>query len=142
MDSFAQREEIIIKHMKKFAAIENKRAQKVWGLDVASRKAMRAGGRPPKEVTPRQRSQAAMRWKAGHTFTSIMKSLDLSKYALSRVLAQEGLRPFPERDVPVKAAEIRTMLHNGMKLGDIAYEMKISRQAVSDCINRYGLDKW
>ena len=133
----------MIKHMPKFATMENKRASKVWGMETAnSEQRVQGGGRQPVEINPETHAEAARRFSAGDKFHHIMQDLKLSKYALSRILAAEGLRQFPAVDLPRKARIIRDMLRNGEKLNDIAAELRISRQAVSDWIRRYGIDKW
>jgi DNA-binding NarL/FixJ family response regulator len=136
-------EDLMIRHMPKFADMENKRATKVWGMETATGKqAVQNGGRQPVEIDPEQHAEAARRFRAGDKFHHIMQDLKLSKYALSRILAAEGLRQFPAGDLPKKARIIRDMLRKGAKLSDIAAHLKISRQAVSDWIRRYGIDKW
>jgi hypothetical protein len=136
-------EDLMIRHMPKFAAMENKRASKVWGMETAnSKQRVQGGGRQPVEINPETHAEAARRFRAGDKFHHIMQDLKLSKYALSRILAAEGLRQFPAVDLPRKARIIRDMLRNGEKLNDIAAELRISRQAVSDWIRRYGIDKW
>lgn len=136
-------EDLMIKHMPKFAAMENKRATKVWGMETATGKqTVQNGGRQPVEIDPKAHAEAARRFRAGDKFHHIMQDLKLSKYALSRILAAEGLRRFPAGDLPKKARIIRDMLREGQKLNDIAAHLKISRQAVSDWIRRYGIDKW
>lgn len=144
IDQFAAKhEDLIAKHMPKFATMENKRASKVWGMETAnSQQRVQGGGRQPVEINPKQHAEAARRFRAGDKFHHIMQDLKLSKYALSRILAAEGLRQFPAVDLPRKARIIRDMLRNGEKLNDIAAELRISRQAVSDWIRRYGIDKW
>ena len=133
----------MIRHMPKFAAMENNRATKVWGMETATGKqAVQNGGRQPVEIDPKAHAEAARRFRAGDKFHHIMQDLKLSKYALSRILAAEGLRRFPAGDLPKKARIIRDMLRDGEKLNDIAAHLKISRQAVSDWIRRYGIDKW
>lgn len=136
-------EDLMIRHMPKFAAMENNRASKVWGMETATGKqAVQNGGRQPVEIDPKAHAEAARRFRAGDKFHHIMQDLKLSKYALSRILAAEGLRRFPAGDLPKKARIIRDMLREGEKLNDIAAHLKISRQAVSDWIRRYGIDKW
>jgi DNA-binding NarL/FixJ family response regulator len=71
-----------------------------------------------------------------------MEKLEISKYALARVLAQEGLKEFPKKELPRKARLILQMLQEGMSQTSIARELGISRQAVKDWIVRYGLGKW
>jgi DNA-binding NarL/FixJ family response regulator len=144
IDQFAAKhEDLIAKHMPKFAVMENNRATKVWGMETATGKqAVQNGGRQPVEIDPKAHAEAARRFRAGDKFHHIMQDLKLSKYALSRILAAEGLRRFPSGDLPKKARIIRDMLRDGEKMSDIAAHLKISRQAVSDWIRRYGIDKW
>ena len=133
----------MIRHMPKFAAMENKRASKVWGMETAnSKQRVQGGGRQPAEISPETHAEAARRFRAGDKFHHIMQDLKLSKYALSRILAAEGLKQFPAVDLPRKARIIRDMLRDGRKMSDIAAELRISRQAVSDWVRRYGIDKW
>jgi hypothetical protein len=135
-------EDLMIRHMPKFAAIENNRASKVWGLDVANQQGAQNGGRQPVEIDPKTHSEAARRFRAGDKFHHIMQDLKISKYALSRILAAEGLRKFPSGDLPKKARIIQDRLRLGMKHHEIAADLRISRQAISDWVRRYGLDKW
>ena len=135
-------EDLMIRHMPKFAAMENKRANKVWGLDVANQQGVQNGGRQPVDISPEKHAEAARRFRAGDKFHYIMQDLKLSKYALSRILAEEGLKKFPPRDLPKKAKIIQDRLRLGMKHHEIAADLRISRQAVSDWIRRYGIEKW
>jgi len=135
-------EDLMIRHMPKFAAIENRRANKVWGLDVANRQGVQNGGRQPAPISAETHAEAARRFRAGDKFHYIMQDLKLSKYALSRILAEEGLKRFPQRDLPKKAQMIKDRLRLGMKHHEIAAELRISRQAVSDWVRRYGIEKW
>jgi DNA invertase Pin-like site-specific DNA recombinase len=137
----SKNENIIAKYMPKFAQIENERAAKMWNIDIAKQK-VQNGGREAKEVTVQQRAQAILRFKAGQSLNKIMERLEISKYALARVLAQEGLKEFPEKEMPRKARLISQMLQDGMSQTAIANELGISRQAVKDWIVRYGLGKW
>ena len=137
----SKNENIIAKYMPKFAQIENERASKMWNVDIAKQK-VQNGGREAKEVTVQQRAQAILRFKAGQSLNKIMERLDISKYALARVLAQEGLKEFPQKELPRKARLILQMLQEGMSQTAIANELGISRQAVKDWIVRYGLGKW
>ena len=137
----SKNENIIAKYMPKFAQIENERASKMWNVDIAKQK-VQNGGREAKEVTVQQRAQAILRFKAGQSLNKIMERLEISKYALARVLAQEGLKEFPEKEMPRKARLILQMLQEGMSQTAIANELGISRQAVKDWIVRYGLGKW
>lgn len=145
IDQFAPcYEHLIAKHMPKFAAIENTRANKVWGADIGgnARQRIQNGGRTPDPISEQTYNEAVRLYKSGGKFCHIMRDLELSKYALSRILAEEGLREFPMRDLPKKAREIREMLKMGMKHNQIAAELRISRQGVSDWVKRYGLNKW
>ena len=132
----------MIKHMPKFAAMENKRASKVWGMDQNNQQYAQNGGRKPEPISAERYNEAVQRFRAGDKFHYIMQDLKMSKYALSRILAAEGLKKFPPRDLPKKAKIIRDMLRLGMKQHQIAAELHISRQAVTDWIKRYGIDKW
>jgi DNA invertase Pin-like site-specific DNA recombinase len=136
----SKNENIIAKYMPKFAQIENERAAKMWNIDIAKQK-VQNGGREAKEVTVQQRAQAILRFKAGQSLNKIMERLEISKYALARVLAQEGLKEFPEKEMPRKARLISQMLQDGMSQTAIARELGISRQAVKDWIVRYGLGR-
>ena len=136
----SKNENIIAKYMPKFAQIENERAAKMWNVDIAKQK-VQNGGREAKEVTVQQRAQAILRFKAGQSLNKIMERLEISKYALARVLAQEGLKEFPEKEMPRKARLISQMLQEGMSQTAIARELGISRQAVKDWIVRYGLGR-
>ena len=136
----SKNENIIAKYMPKFAQIENERASKMWNVDIAKQK-VQNGGREAKEVTVQQRAQAILRFKAGQSLNKIMERLEISKYALARVLAQEGLKEFPQKELPRKARLILQMLQEGMSQTAIANELGISRQAVKDWIVRYGLGK-
>ena len=136
-------EDLMIQHMPKFAKIENARATKVWGMETATGKQrVQNGGRQPDPISDEKYHEAAQRYREGITFQAIMEDMKISKYALSRILAAEGLRKFPAGDLPKKARIIRDMLRDGEKLNDIAAHLKISRQAVSDWVKRYGIDKW
>ena len=136
-------EDLMIRHMPKFAKMENARANKLWGLDVVTgRQRVQNGGRQPEPISDERHNEAAQRFRDGETFHEIMLDMKLSKYALARILAAEGLKKFPSRDLPKKAKIIRDMLRDGEKLNDIAAHLCISRQAVSDWIKRYGLAKW
>jgi len=137
----SKNENIIAKYMPRFAQIENERAAKMWSVDIAGQK-VQNGGREAKEVTVQQRAQAILRFKAGQSLNKIMERLEISKYALARVLAQEGLKEFPKKEMPRKARLILQMLQEGMSQTAIANELGISRQAVKDWIVRYGLGKW
>ena len=136
----SKNENIIAKYMPRFAQIENERAAKMWNVDIAKQK-VQNGGREAKEVTVQQRAQAILRFKAGQSLNKIMERLEISKYALARVLAQEGLKEFPEKEMPRKARLISQMLQDGMSQTAIANELGISRQAVKDWIVRYGLGR-
>jgi DNA invertase Pin-like site-specific DNA recombinase len=136
----SKNENIIAKYMPKFAQIENERAAKMWNIDIAKQK-VQNGGREAKEVTVQQRAQAILRFKAGQSLNKIMERLEISKYALARVLAQEGLKECPEKEMPRKARLISQMLQDGMSQTAIARELGISRQAVKDWIVRYGLGR-
>jgi hypothetical protein len=123
--------------------MENKRASKVWGMENAnSEQRVQGGGRQPVEIDPETHAEAARRFRDGDKFHHIMQDLKISKYALSRILAAEGLRKFPSCDLPKKARIIQDRLRLGMKHHEIAADLRISRQAVSDWIRRYGIDKW
>lgn len=144
IDQFAPcYEQLIAKHMPKFAKMENARAIKVWGMDTANGKQLvQNGGRQPEPISEDRYNEAAQRYRSGQKFKQITDEMKISKYALSRILAAEGLRRFPAGDLPKKAKIIRKMLREGEKLNDIAAHLSISRQAVSDWIKRYGIDKW
>ena len=135
-----ENESIIAKYMPKFAQIENERAAKTWGADIPKQKTQN-GGREAKDVTIQQRAQIVLRFKAGQSLNKIIEKLDISKYAVARVLAQEGLKEFPQKEMPRKARLISQMLQEGMSQTSSARELGISRQAVKDWIVRYGLGR-
>lgn len=138
-----ENEKIIAKHMGKFAAIENARSQKNWKSDVGvAFKTNRNGGRKPKDVPERERNQAIRMFKAGYPAYKIREKLKLSKYALSLVLCQAGLRQFPVEMLPNKACYIRSLMSRGKTNLQIAQEIEISEDAVEHWIKRFGLDQW
>lgn len=138
-----QHEELILKYLPKFAAIESARSMKKWHSDIgAAFKTNRNGGRKPKEVPSRVRAQAVLRYKAGYPFSKIKEDTGLSTYALSLVLCQAGLRHFPADLLPLKACAIKSLMSRGKTNLEIAQEIEISEDAVQHWIKRFGLDQW
>lgn len=144
VETFSPRnEEIIAKHMPKFAVLENKRLAKVSQSDIGKPfKSNGNGGRKPKDVPSKERNEAIFMFKAGIPSYKIREQLKLSKHALSLVLCQAGLRQFPVEMLPKKARYIRSQMSRGKNNLQIAKEIGISESAVEHWIARFGLDQW
>lgn len=145
IDQFSSAHEgLMVKLMPKFARIESARASRVWdmgSMEYDPKSNCQNGGRKAKPISEQTYNEAVERYKSGQKPSRIIRELQISKYALSRILAAEGLKAYPERELPQRARIIRDMLKEGMTTQKIADSMGITRQAVSDWIKRYGIGK-
>lgn len=144
LDMFSKKnEEIIFKHMPKFAALESAKSAETWQSDIGKPfKTNRNGGRKPRDIPHFTREKAIRSFKAGIPAYRIREQLKLSKHALSIILCQAGLRQFPVELLPNKARFVRSRMSHGDTVLQIAEQMGLKEDAVRHWIDRYGLDQW
>ena len=144
LDMFSKKnEDIILKHMPKFAALESAKSAEVWQSDIGKPfKTNRNGGRKARDIPYATREKAIRAYKANIPAYRIREQLKLSKHALSIILCQAGLRQFPVELLPHKARFVRSRMSHGETALQIASQMGLTEASVQHWIDRYGLDQW
>ena len=127
----------------KLAKIENALARKTWQASPPEPpKASPMKRRNAVNVKPKIREEIVNRFNSGQGENTIAAKMRVSLHSVRITLSEEGLKPFPKRDLPRTALKIHDRLVDGFTHQKIAEEIGISRQAVSDYVKRYGLTLW
>lgn len=128
---------------KRLAKAENALARKTWNTSIPDTpKSSPMKRRNAVNVDPKTRDAIVSRFNSGQGENSISAAMRISLHSVRITLAEEGLKPFPKRDLPRTALKIHDRLVDGLTHQKISEEIGISRQAVSDYVKRYGLSLW